>query len=88
MYKSLGRIVSPDDDDDSIRSDLDLVRVIVHNALSEDPEVVESLADWREFEANVEREGENKVIEQLRDTAKRGSWLDIIENSTCITHPT
>jgi hypothetical protein len=85
VYETLGRLVRPGDDDDRIRRDLAPVRLVVQLTLSEDPEVIESLADSDEFEANVKDEGEKDVIELLRDTAKKGSWLDIIENSTCIT---
>jgi hypothetical protein len=41
--------------------------------LSHDPEVIERLACRDEFIANVEHEGEIKVIKLLRDTEKRGS---------------
>jgi hypothetical protein len=54
-------------------------------ALSEDREVIGHLVDRDEFEVNVEHEGERKVIELLGDMAKKGSWLNRIENSMCIT---
>jgi hypothetical protein len=85
MCKSLGRLVRPDDDDAEIRDLLSGVWSIVEGALAKDLEVIERLADRDEFEANVEREGERKVIELLRDTAKRGSWLDLFESRTCFT---
>jgi hypothetical protein len=50
----------------------------------EDPEVIKRLADRYEFEANVEHEGDRKVIELLGNMAKKGSWLNIIKDSTCI----
>ena len=85
MCETLGRLVRPDDDDAKIRYSLRCVWITVEEALSEDPEVIERLANRDEFKANVEYVGEKKVIELLRDTAKKGSWLDIIEHSTCIT---
>jgi hypothetical protein len=83
--KALGRLVRPDDDDAEIRHLLSDVWSIVEEALAKDLEVIERLADRDEFEANVEREGERKVIELLRDTAKRGSWLDLFESRTFST---
>jgi hypothetical protein len=85
MCKALGRLVRPDDDDAEIQHLLHYVWRTVNGALSKDLEVIERLADGDEFEANVEREGERKVIELLRDTAKRGSWPDLFESSTCFT---
>lgn len=85
MCDALGKNVRPDDDDAEIQGSLSLVWVIIKDALSEDLEVIERLADEDEFKANVKEEGEKKVIELLRDTAKKGSWLDIIENSTYFT---
>jgi hypothetical protein len=63
---------------------LRFVWLTVGEALSEDPEVIERPADRDEFEANVEHEGERKVIELLGDMAKKGSRPNIIKNSTCI----
>ena len=81
----LGRIIhrSYRDDDDAETQDIVRCTVwwIVQNALSNDLEVIERIADMDEFKANVEHEGVKKVRELLRDTAKRGSWLDLIENS-------
>jgi hypothetical protein len=85
MCKALGRLVRPDDDDAEIRHFLSGVWNIVKGALAKDLEVIERLADGDEFEANVKREGERKVIELLRNTAKRGSWLDLFESRTCFT---
>jgi hypothetical protein len=85
MHEILEGFVRPDYDDATIRRRLGSVHFIVHLTLSEDLEVIERLADGDEFEANVEREGERKVIELLRDTAKRGSWPDLFESRTCST---
>jgi hypothetical protein len=85
MCRDLGGYFEPDDDDARIQSSLLYVWVEVEETLSEDPEVIERLADKGEFFANVKDEGEKRVIELLRDTAKKGSWLDLIENSTHIT---
>jgi len=86
MNKRLEYLVRPDDDDDKILSRLDFVRRAVHRTLSDDLEVIERLASWDEFLANVEREGEKKVIELLRNTAKGGSWSDLFEScTTCLT---
>jgi hypothetical protein len=85
MCKFLGRLVSPDDDDAEIQDSLRGVWMTIEKALSEDPEIIERIASDDEFEANVKDEGEKKVIELLRDAAKKGSWLDIIENSMYIT---
>ncbi|KAI0274350.1 hypothetical protein BGY98DRAFT_935949 [Russula aff. rugulosa BPL654] len=80
MCDVLGRCIGPDDDDAKIQDSLKHVWFLVEGALSEDPEVIERLANVDEFEANVKDEGVKKVIELLRDTAKKGSWLDMIEN--------
>jgi hypothetical protein len=85
MYKRLENLIRPDDDDATIRSYLSLVHYIVDYTLLDDLEFIERLADRDEFVANVEREGEKKVIELLRDTAKRGSWPDLFESRTCST---
>jgi hypothetical protein len=79
VCESLGRCIGPDDDDVTIQYSLKFVWLTVEHALSEDPEVIERLANMDEFEANVKDEGVKKVIELLRDTAKKGSWLDMIE---------
>jgi len=83
LCETLGDLVCPDDNDARIQQSLRYVWRVVEDALSEDPEVIERLADRDEFKANVEHEGVKEVIELLRDTAKKGAWLDIIENSTC-----
>ena len=72
------------DDDDTETQDIVPCTVwsIVQKALSNDLEVIERIADVDEFKANVEHEGVKRFRELLRDTAKRGSWLDLIENST------
>ncbi len=84
MCQDIERFIRPDHDDARIQRHLQHVRLTVHKALLEDPEVIERLADRDEFKANVEREGEKEVIELLRNTAKAGSWLDLFENSTCL----
>jgi hypothetical protein len=81
VCESLGRCIGPDDDNVTIQYSLKFVWLTVEHALSEDPEVIERLANMDEFEANVKDEGVKKVIELLRDTAKKGSWLDMIENN-------
>jgi hypothetical protein len=81
----LGQLVTTYEYDTHIQRFLSTVWMAVEEALSEDPEAIERLADKDEFKANVKDEGEKKVIELLRDAAKKGSWLDIIENSTYIT---
>jgi hypothetical protein len=85
MYQILEGLVRTDYDDATIRRRLGSVHHIVDLTLSHDPEIIERLARRDEFVANVEREGEKKVIELLRDTAKRGSWLDLFESRTCFT---
>jgi hypothetical protein len=82
MYKLLELLVCPDHDDATIRRRLDTVHDLIVLTLSHDPEVIERLADSDEFKTNVQREGENKVIELLRDTAKRTSWVDLFESRT------
>jgi hypothetical protein len=84
ICETLGRLGHPDDDDAKIQSSLRFVWLTVEEALSEDPEVIERPADRDEFEANVEHEGERKVIDLLGDMAKKGSRLNIIKSSTCI----
>ena len=80
MCECLGRFIKLDGDDGQIQFSLGFVWVIVEGTLSEDPEVIERLVDRNEFEANVKKEGEEKVIELLRDTAKNGSWLEYNRN--------
>ncbi|KAF8494429.1 hypothetical protein F5888DRAFT_658191 [Russula emetica] len=86
MCEILGRLVRPYDDDAKIQYSLRFAWLTVEEALSEDPEVIKCFADRDEFEVNVEHEGEKEVIELLRDTAKKGSWLDIIENRIFFKH--
>jgi hypothetical protein len=57
VCESLGRCIGPDDDDVTIQYSLKFVWLTVEHALSEDPEVIERLANMDEFEANVKDEG-------------------------------
>ena len=76
----------PDYDDATIRRHLRNIRYLIYHTLSDDLEVIERVADRDEFKANVEREGEDNVIELLRDTAKRESWLDLFESRTSVIY--
>jgi hypothetical protein len=83
MYEILEALIHTDYDDATIRRRLRNVHLIF--VYSHDIEVIECLADRNEFVANVEREGEKKVVELLRDTAKRGSWSNLFKSRTCST---
>lgn len=86
MYDTLKAFVRPDYDDATIRRHLRNIHYLIYHTLSDDLEVIERVADRDEVKANVEREGEDNVIELLRDTAKRESWLNLFESRTSVIY--
>ena len=87
-YKSLRKIIFSNDDDEEIRSNLDIVRAIVKGTLQQDPEQKENLESEEQYRANVTREGEKDFIDSLRtmaansDTQGSKAWDDLFENGT------
>jgi hypothetical protein len=84
VCKQLERYILPGDDDNSIREDLNIVWIVVHDALSQAQTLRARLADQDEFQENVQKYGEKEFIELLRDMAKRKNWRDLLENGTSI----
>jgi hypothetical protein len=84
-FKSLGRFVTPRDDDDDGRSNsLTLKRVwlVVNDTLEQDPTLKGLLVDRNEFLTNVKRKGERKFIDSLKALAESGTWADLFEDGT------
>jgi hypothetical protein len=71
------RNINLDDPDDQILSD---VWFYVYGKLSQYPTISGSIANEDEFHANVKRKGEKEILELVKDSASRNSWLDLIHN--------
>ena len=81
-FKFLGKNISPEDDDNEIRKSLLHVWVSVQNALKQDLNLKQHLANEEEFLANIERRGEKQFIELLRNMAKDSSWGRLFDDGT------
>jgi hypothetical protein len=75
-------IIRPENDDSRIRRFLDIVRIAVHTALKQHPELKERLADEAGFLDNVKRKGEQEFFDSLRAMAKSGTWTALFEDGT------
>jgi len=77
----LRRKILEDGDDDHILRTLYLsIWLFVHEALSEDLELIGRLADRDQFKANVQRKGEQEFINLLRHMKATDSFKDLLEN--------
>jgi hypothetical protein len=69
-----------------IKRSLHMVFAIVCDALEEDPNLKARLANKAQFIENVEKEGEQQFFNLLRDIAKKGSWRELLQNSTSFSY--
>lgn len=85
---SLKRNISFKDNNKILKSQLEIVWVIVKGALKKDPKLSERLANEKEFRDNVTRKGENPFIDSLRamaansDTQGSKAWEELFEDGT------
>jgi hypothetical protein len=83
LHEVLSDIILPTSEDDRIQRRLRIVWYIVHEALSQDDETMNTrLADEGQFLENVNEIGMGSFIHLLRDMARRQSWRDLLENGT------
>jgi hypothetical protein len=86
--KYLRRNVLKDDDDDDILDALEVVHMVVNDALEQDPKLKDRLASEEEFRDNVTRKGEKNFIDSLRamaansDTQGSKAWHELFEDGT------
>ena len=70
--------ICPEDSDDDIQGDLNLVWAAIHDVLL--PKEKQRLADLEEFKENVKCSGEENFFGQLRCMACSRSWEGIFDN--------
>jgi len=78
-YNKLQRMIFPNDDDDAIGGNLDMIWTAVHGVLSK-RKANRKLAKVEEFQANVARNGEQPFFDLLRHMARLGVWESIFDN--------
>lgn len=79
MCNALRRNIQPDNDDEVIRENMVFVWAAVNRALLNDPKM-RPLANFEEFQQNVEQKGVQQFVNLLKDMADKDSWGDLLKN--------
>ena len=84
--KSLRKLISPEDSDDTVLQTLKHVWLAVHDTLEHDLHLKGHLASKEKFRENVTKKGEKKFADTLRTMAKNSdmqgsdAWKDLFED--------